>query len=541
MRVTLAFALALLCVCSSAAAQNSPVTLRGTVASGDGGDAGGDGVCHDGWAACNVWHHDQQVKGKYRLAAMECYSSLGRALDWEDQAFEINEQLRRTTGRAREPLLDEFNEKILMRSMELEAHRQCIQDWFLAHPGPLDADADQPTLTSEQSEPTWAEKLDEALGGIPYLQETDKFLADISDFDMTKPHTGAKVVAESALNLLGEAGFSYLAKGAQALIARAAASGAKAGAGAAASAAEGAASAAASGAANRAAGAAGEGAAATRAAAGAAAESAAGSAAGGAGQRTTGGALGNAGRDAAREVGPPPRYQPPRSQYTDAQPPMYDPQGIQRIPEVDAPPPPTSIGEHIIPEQVWAAQLPPGTQIPAAITSLPRPVYLQESTHSCVLACSKMISETHLGASFPEQTLERMVRAMNDPAYVPGVGVVPEQMQSVLWQAAGIDSRFATNVTIDELRAATANGAPAMVALNGSHAVVVDGIIDTATGPMVLVRDPANLGLLHPELAADNAVRAGFLSAPAIPLKEFMLDFFHPDTQFGSALLTRLP
>jgi hypothetical protein len=218
---------------------------------------------------------------------------------------------------------------------------------------------------------------------------------------------------------------------------------------------------------------------------------------------------------------------------------MYRPQGVKRYQHVDAPPPRTSIGEQIIPEQVWAAQLPPGTEIPAAIRSLPRPVYLQESTHSCVLACSKMISETHLGASFPENAIERMVRATGD-AYVPGVGTTPERVREVLWQSGGIQSRLETNVTIDDLAAATANGAPAMVGLRGEHAVIVDGIVDTATGPMVLVRDPANLGLVHSDLARDNAVRAGFTNAPAVPLQDFMRDFFAPGTQTGVALFTQL-
>lgn len=70
---------------------------------------------------------------------------------------------------------------------------------------------------------------------------------------------------------------------------------------------------------------------------------------------------------------------------------------------------------------------------------------------------------------------------------------------------------------------------------------MVDGIVDTVTGPMVLVRDPANLALVHGNLARDNAIRAGFTNAPAIPLADFMADFFAPGTQGGAALRTNVP
>lgn len=58
---------------------------------------------------------------------------------------------------------------------------------------------------------------------------------------------------------------------------------------------------------------------------------------------------------------------------------------------------------------------------------------------------------------------------------------------------------------------------------------------------MVLIRDPANLGLMYSALARDNAVRAGFTNAPAMPLSEFIADFFTPGTQHGVALMTDHP
>ncbi len=512
---------------SFATAQDNARLQGGVQVDAGGGSAGDDGSCHYGWAACNVWHHDQASTGKYRLAATDCYPSLGRALDLEDQAFELNQQLRQTNGRAREPLLDQFNAVIEPRQTELGAYRQCISDWFAANRGPLEPPSEElPAVSSTTPENTWAEQLDEALGNIPYLQETDRFLAEISDFDMTRPHEGARIVAESTLNLLGEAGFSYLIKAVRPLVGRATTAAGEAAAGAAAAGADNAV--AATGAtASAADGAAARGAAAAQPPA-ASGGALGGRAAAGADAPAATGALGNnPALEAAREVGPPPRFQPDGSLYTDGGPPAFDPQGIRRYPHVDAPPPPTSIGEQIIADQVWAAQLPPGTVIPAAIRNLPRPVYLQESTHSCVLACSRMLADTHLGGSIPEQTIEQAVRAIGD-VYVPGRGVVPAQVRDVLWQTTGINGRFAENVTIDQLAAATANGAPAIVALNGSHAVVVDGIIDTVSGPMVLIRDPANLALMHNDLARHNVIRAGFTNAPAIPLDDFMRDFLCP-------------
>lgn len=553
-------ALLLLTFWATANAHGGSLTLHaGAQYNASGNGSSGNGACHQGWAACNVWHHDQAVTGQYRQAAMDCYSSLGRALDLEDEAFDLNQRLRGTTEPEHGRLAQDMNRKLRARGVQLNVHQQCIAKWFADHDLAPPADLAERRAPAPATSPvprdhfaslggaTWAQKLDQALGKIPYLHETDRFLARISDYDMTKPHTGARIMAESVGNLLGEAGFSYLIRGAKTLIAKGAsrlADQAASGAAVAARKMENAAGRVAHTAAQP-------------------AEAAGGTLGGRTGGGMTGSngagsAFGSPARDALLEHGPPPGPEalvnPPsgtaRNRLLEQHGPPPGSGGRARagpardtLLERHGPPPGAGVGELMHPEHIWQAQLPPGTRLSPVLMRTPRPVYLQQSTHSCVLACSRMISETHLGHALPEEWLAEVAKNTklatehaHAAAYVPGEGTWNDRMQEVLWHA-GVPSRFETNVTIGELRAATANGAPAMVSLGlpgGGHAVVVDEIVDTARGTWVVYRDPANLNLLSPQARA-NAIRAGFTNAPAVPLSDFMKSYR------GMALLTDHP
>ncbi|NOG84326.1 MAG: hypothetical protein HND49_11090 [Planctomycetes bacterium] len=234
---------------------------------------------------------------------------------------------------------------------------------------------------------------------------------------------------------------------------------------------------------------------------------------------------------------PPPRFRPDESGFAPP-PPLKSAPPKPHRPIVDVPPPPTSIGEVIITEQVWKAQLPPGDKLTPAINSRPRPTYLQQKDQSCVQACVKMVHETQKGVSYPEEWYQGITKGIAPDKYFGG-RTLPETVPKLLSEMQ-IPHKGLQRVTFDELAAATSKGDPAIVGLNGQHAVVVDGIIPTPTGELVVVRDPANLSLINSEKARQAAVRAGFKNAPVMTRAEFERDFLNPLTGLGEAVFTGL-
>jgi hypothetical protein len=513
-----------------AAAQDRSLRLEGSAVIDDTqGPEGPSADCHEGWAACGVWHHDQRAEGKYRLAAMDCYPSLGRALDLEDEAFEINQQLPGTTGDEQSEVVDRFNEKIKERGTALRDHRDCIVEWYRAHRPPpqperkaTDDNAANPERPGNAGAGNrgWARKLDDALGKIPYLHELDRFLAEISDYDMTKPHTGAKVVAESVASLLGEAGFNYMVKsvpkalaamGARATGGRSTAAGADA-------ALEGSTSA--LGGSARAAGDAAGGAAPLKSVrAGAAETSEIGPPPG---QNKTGGAD-------MSDVGPPPSAgdtSVPPGQGTSGGVDMSD-VGPPPSAAADKPLPPGILrtGEHIDTVAVWETQLPAGAQLSRVVKQTPREVALQQETHSCAIACTQMVTQTHLGLSWSEEAFRQMSSQLSPRGYQAVKGTWMDQIPEAL-SHVGIQNSGLVGASVDDLARATELGHPAVVAIGeeGAHNVVVDQVVDSSVGRFVIYRDPVNFSLLSSQTQS-YFIDSGFKNAVVATEAEFTTDF----------------
>lgn len=113
-----------------------------------------------------------------------------------------------------------------------------------------------------------------------------------------------------------------------------------------------------------------------------------------------------------------------------------------------------------------------------------RTVFNQGDTPTCVPTSVRMIMDT-LGGQVDVDPLLAAVRADG----------LKGNRAAALLQEQGIDARFRTRLTIDDLAKATANGAPALAAVRLStgegHAIVIDGVTKTADGvPVVAIRDP---------------------------------------------------
>jgi hypothetical protein len=147
-----------------------------------------------------------------------------------------------------------------------------------------------------------------------------------------------------------------------------------------------------------------------------------------------------------------------------------------------------------------------------------------------------MVHETQKGVSYPEGWYQGITKGIAPDEYFGG-RTLPEIVPKLLNEMQ-IPNKGLQSMTFDELAAATSKGDPAIVGLNGRHGVVVDGIIPTQTGELVVVRDPANLNLLKSDEARQAAVRAGFKNAPVMTRAEFEKDFINPFTRLGEAVIT---
>lgn len=109
---------------------------------------------------------------------------------------------------------------------------------------------------------------------------------------------------------------------------------------------------------------------------------------------------------------------------------------------------------------------------------------------SCASASSRIILNDN-GVVVSEQ--EMMQAAGIDPIKGGYVRDLPGPIQDL----GGPVGAYSDSYTIGDLEAATANGQSAIVSVNPTgftHALVVDGVINTDAGPMVLIRDPLPYG-----------------------------------------------
>jgi hypothetical protein len=168
--------------------------------------------------------------------------------------------------------------------------------------------------------------------------------------------------------------------------------------------------------------------------------------------------------------------------------------------------------------ETWRSQLPPRAELPPEFLAKPRNVIFQEESHSCAIACSRMVTETQLGTAPTQQWFLQAAEQWR--MYKPGTGVTYASDVTGLLSAAGVPSRHVTGATLDDIARATATGNPAIVGGRG-HAVVVDTVVDTPQGRYVVYRDPWSLDQVTDATSRRFLEAAGFHNHSAIPASDF--------------------
>ncbi len=187
----------------------------------------------------------------------------------------------------------------------------------------------------------------------------------------------------------------------------------------------------------------------------------------------------------------------------------------------------------------WKAQLPDGTQLPAHLAATPRPVYPQGELESCAIACTRMVSKTLKGATMPEEWYRRLSADVIGGGYDPLFGTPATHVPELLRRSGIPNSGFRGAASLDDVAQATSQGHPAIVGLNGNHAVVVDAVIPTAQGRFVVYRDPMNLSLVRDPQTRALLESSGFRNHVALPEQAFMQNFAtQPGGHFGEAIFT---
>ncbi|MEZ5660451.1 MAG: papain-like cysteine protease family protein [Burkholderiaceae bacterium] len=165
--------------------------------------------------------------------------------------------------------------------------------------------------------------------------------------------------------------------------------------------------------------------------------------------------------------------------------------------------------------------LPPGMRLPPVIANTPRPVHLQEQSHSCVLACVRMVSDTVTRVPVEESLLKQMVRGPT--GYQPGVGTEGPAMAEMLTMI-GVSHNGWGRASYETLASKVKNGYPAIVTYGSNHVAVVDGVVRHAGDEWVLLRNPANPA--HWDAETARLFQAtGFGNYVAMTRREFMALF----------------
>jgi hypothetical protein len=210
-----------------------------------------------------------------------------------------------------------------------------------------------------------------------------------------------------------------------------------------------------------------------------------------------------------------------------------------------------------IPGQSTWMNLPPGMTLPQVLRDTPRPLYLQQATDSCGLACVRMVGETVTRRTWSESTLRHLARPKvkrplelpsSKPGevtgYKPGESAIkpapdPGTEGSVIAEVLELNgvpnSGWRDKVTFGEIVEGTKDGYPSIAAL-GSHVVVIDGVVDSAGGPMVLIRNSTNPALFH-GVNKELMESVEFRNYDIIPQDDFIQRFLSKDG-FGRALFT---
>ena len=187
------------------------------------------------------------------------------------------------------------------------------------------------------------------------------------------------------------------------------------------------------------------------------------------------------------------------------------------------------LGGNWSPEHTSWSNPPPGIEVPEYVRSTPRPVYPQEQPYSCAIACVKMVAGTVNRTSLPESWLRSVSHGdvqrwfRTGSGYHPGRGTFPENIKPLL-DLAKVPNSGIRSATVDELAAATGTGYPAIVGVNrggAGHAMIVDAVVGSPGSRFLVVRDPLNLA--HMTVRDRQFLRlTGFSNDAIIPESVFL-------------------
>ena len=169
--------------------------------------------------------------------------------------------------------------------------------------------------------------------------------------------------------------------------------------------------------------------------------------------------------------------------------------------------------------------LPPTLRVPEMLQKTPRPIYLQEESHSCVQACTRMVAHTIKRAHLPEET----IRKITGKAYTPGVGTQPEAISKLLGDV-GIPNSKLQKVSIDELAKGTEGGYPAIVSYGDKHASIVDAVVEHGGERFVFMRNPVNPAHLSSK-SSQFVHNAGHENFPILREEDFLRSFIDGGSQ----------
>lgn len=134
-------------------------------------------------------------------------------------------------------------------------------------------------------------------------------------------------------------------------------------------------------------------------------------------------------------------------------------------------------------------KLPWGMKMPPMLAKTLRPTYFQEDTHSCVLACVRMVEETIKRVPLPEKALRSIVKG---PAtFKPGVGTSGPVIADMLTKL-GINNRGWRRTGFYAIKKSVGNGYPAIVTFGKQHVAIVDAVAEHAGQEWVFLRNSTN-------------------------------------------------
>ena len=172
------------------------------------------------------------------------------------------------------------------------------------------------------------------------------------------------------------------------------------------------------------------------------------------------------------------------------------------------------------------------------LANTPRNLHLQEKPDSCVLACVKMVGETVMRKSWPENVLRHVAR----PSYRPSFDtVVPELVGTQgdaiadLLSLNGVRNTGFNHATADQVFEGVKDGYPAIVSYGRGHVAVADLAFEHAGEKYIALRDPANPAHWTADIA-EMMQNLNFSNQPVMKLKDFEGSFTANNGQGWAAL-----